>query len=487
MEYTRRISRKEKCYFIPDSVVVHETNIQSGSDISKDDESRLWRYEYAYRNESYMFKREGISGLLYQRLRLKNHLSRIRNSSLSEEDKKRRTEIVIKNDRAGKSFNPTIEYAHSRPVRVLQIFGEPLSNGGQESAIMNFYKNIDRKEIQFDFFTPFCLENEKLKKEIESLGGKVFAGGGIFNSKLRKLYFTRNTKSFLLSRRYGIIHINSGSVYNLAVGAKIARKSGARKVIVHSHAAGLNNLKHKLVKIRYAGYFRKYPTKLIACSDIAAQYKYPDGMLKADKIDIINNGVDTDIYKFRGKTRKKYRHDLGLDNNKVIIHVGRMSPEKNQIFILKVLKELVEISRDYRLIICGDGALKAKIVEAAKHMGVSEYVSLLGVRGDIPELLSAADLFILPSLWEGAPVSAIEAQSAGLPVVCSDTITKSIKISDKCIFVDLSVGPKKWASEIDALIGGMTDKERDGLNSAVQNSDFDAKRAAKIMEKVYLT
>ena len=180
-------------------------------------------------------------------MRLALHKLRILKSS--KNDKKDRIKIIDSAIKEGKKFNPKIEYVCDK-VKVLQVFGEPLANGGQEAFIMNMYRKIDKEKVQFDFFTPFKCENEELRKEIEVLGGKVFSGNMSFDRVVRKKNFKMSLKKFLKTHRYNIIHIHSGSTYELAYGAKIAKDNGANKVIVHSHSISkTESLKEKLKNI----------------------------------------------------------------------------------------------------------------------------------------------------------------------------------------------------------------------------------------------
>ena len=126
--------------------------------------------------------------------------------------------------------------------RVLQIYGEILSNGGQEAYSMNMYRNINREKVQFDFYTPYYCDNENLVKEIEQLGGKVYTGGGKFELEGNKKDFVKNLSEFLSNNPYEIVHINSGSIFALAFGAKIAKKYGAKNIIVHFGHTQTNSL-----------------------------------------------------------------------------------------------------------------------------------------------------------------------------------------------------------------------------------------------------
>lgn len=482
LEYSRRISRKYPCYLVNDSIVTHKSKNNIGSNIVEDDESKLNRYRCAYRNEYYLFRREGIIGKLYYFLKTNLHKFKIKKSSNSPKEKKTKIELINDAIKVGKKFYPKIEYVHDYPIRILQLFGEPLSNGGQEAALMNIYRNIDRSKFQFDFYTPFYNDNIQMRTEIENLGGKVFASNGKFESMFRKLYFARNTKKFLKNNKYDFIHINSGSLFQLAMGAKIAYKNGAKKIITHSHATGTNNFKYKLAKTLYSSYFKKYPTDLLACSNLAGKWKYPNDTYK-----IIKNGIDIDKFKFKPDNRKKYRNILNINNRKVLVNVGRMSDEKNQLFLLDIMSELKKIDNSYLLIIVGSGELKDKIELKIKSNNLEDSVLLLGIRNDISEILSASDVFVFPSLWEGLGIAAIEAQTSGLPVLCSKGVAEEAEILNSFEWYDLNNGADLWAKQIEKKFNELPEiADREKAAIVLKQNGYDAKYSVKELENIYL-
>ena len=481
LEYSRRISKRNKCYIVNNSRVVHKTKKNVGSDISMDSEDRLNRYKYAYRNEMYLMRREGFIGRMYMFLKKRIHIHRVKKSDCTQ--KRERIKIIVDSIKTGKNFNPRIEFIHSYPIRVLQMFGEPLANGGQESAIMNFYRSVDRNKIQFDFFTPFCINNSDLKKEIECLGGNVYTGNSKFESKLRKLYFVKNSKAFLKNCKYNVIHINSGSIFELAIGAKIARKSGANKVIVHSHAAGEENLIHRISKMFFSFYFRKYATDIIACSNVAAEWKFSERVLREKNSHIIYNGIDVEKFRFCDDYRKKIRKDLNIENKFVIGHVGRFSREKNHEFIIKVFNEILKKNNNSVLVLVGEGELLNSMINLAKQLNIQKHILFLGVRRDINIIMSGFDAFILPSLWEGLPVVAIEAETNGLNVFATDTITKELPVNHLSHFLSLNDSFDIWAEKI---INIKKDYDRLEYYNSVKNTQFDAKNVTRKLEKIYL-
>ena len=484
LEYSRRISKKYECYLIKDSIVNHKTKTNIGSNIAIDSEEKLNRYEYAYRNEMYLMRREGLVGRLYMFIKKRIHIYRVHKAKPTE--LKKRIRIIKDSIKKGKKFNPKIEYVFDCPIRVLQMFGEPLSTGGQESAIMNLYRHIDRNRVQFDFFTPFYNDNLKLREEIESLGGNVFFCDKKFESIFRKHYFVKGTKEFFSEHNYEIVHINSGSIYELAVGAKIAKKQGVKKVIVHSHSTGMDNIKHKLSKWSCKKLFKKYPDKFIGCSQIAGEWKFPDEIVKNQNIySILKNGIDLEKFRYDSNIRKKYRQDLNVDNKKVIINVGRLSFEKNQKYLIEVMRELVKKDNSFALFIVGQGMLENELVSKIEEYGLSEYIKLLGKRSDIPELLCASDIFAFPSLWEGSPVSTVEAQATGIPVICSTNVTEEAKIIDSFTWCEIDKKPIEWAERIINIYNEFNNKRKDE-SKVLKTFGFDAKDTANRLEEVYI-
>ena len=369
-------------------------------------------------------------------------------------------------------------------IKVLQVFGEPISRGGQETFVMNAYRNIDRSKIQFDFYTPFYADNSSMIDEIKKMGGNVYSDNGSFTDTGNKKDFIINLKRFLKKNKYDIIHIHSGSIFSLAYGAKIARKSGAKKVIVHSHATGINNLKYKVIKRISEHVFIKYATDYIACSEIAAKWKFPKQIIKNKKYFIVKNGIDLEKFCFSEAIRNAYRKELNIENYKVICHVGRFTKEKNHQFLVDIMQELVKIDNSYRLMLIGDGINKKNIEKYVEECNLSDYVYFLGMRDDISELLQASDVFVFPSMFEGLGIVSIEAQATGLPTICSENIPDEANITNLFIRMNLSDGTKKWAKRICEII-----EEKIPRKIYLQqliDSGYSEKNVSSDLEKIYM-
>lgn len=332
--------------------------------------------------------------------------------------------------------------------RILQVFAEPILYGGQESALMNFYRAIDKENYQFDFFTPFEAENTGMIEEIHTLGGEVYNSNKPFESRLRKHYFTTELKKFIAAHPYEIVHINSGSSYALAHGAKICKNAGIPKVIVHSHASGVESIKHKIVRLLYDPYFIKYPDYCIGCSKLVAEWKYPKSVLNSDKCKVVYNGIDTAKFAYTEDKRSKKRAELGLTDEFVLGSVGRLSPEKNPLFTVDVFKELAEKDPNSKLLMVGSGILKEEVEKKISEYGLKDRFIHLENRSDVNELMCAMDTLVFPSLYEGFPVVLVEAQTSGLPCECSDAITKEVVVNNNVKFLALEKPVNEWAKEL---------------------------------------
>lgn len=366
------------------------------------------------------------------------------------------------------------------PIRVLQIFGEPFSNGGQDSYMMNMYRHIDRTRVQFDFFTPFAIRVPATREEVESLGGHMWAAGHEFNVDNNR-YFKEGVSAFLSQHHYDIVHIHSGSTYALMEGARLARKSGARHVAVHSHCGGFANLKYKVIRLLSWIPLQKYPTDYFACSHLAARWKFPTPIIKRGGYTVLKNAVDTRVMRYDPDLREKTREELGVSNDLVVGHVGRFSQQKNHRYLLEVFAALLRREPSARLLLAGEGILLEETLAYAQELGVASRVQYLGIRRDIPALMNAFDVFLLPSFFEGLPVVGIEAQAAGLPVVTSTGVTRELPLEDLVTYLPLSDSPDVWAEQV--LKSARL--PRRNTTAEMVESGYDVQVAARIMQEKY--
>ena len=360
-------------------------------------------------------------------------------------------------------------------IRVLQVMGG-LNRGGAETMVMNFYKVMDRNEIQFDFITH---DQEKMdyKDEIEKMGGKVY----VFPKfKGYNIVTYRNTwKSFLKNHpEYRILHSHLRSYASIYF--PIAKKYGL-KTIIHSHSTSNGNGFKSIVKYLLQKPLAKQADYLFACSKEAGEWLYGSDRINDDNYYLVKNSIDVNKYRYNKKIRDNYRKELNLDNKLVLGHVGRLSKPKNHIFLLKVFKKILEKNSNVILLIIGDGDLKEEINNKIKELDLEDKVYMLGSREDVEYILQAIDIFLFPSFWEGLPVSVIEAQASGLPCILSNTITDEVKLLDNLEYLPIDKGEDLWA---DTLLNMDKTRIKNG-SEIVSSKGFDIVKTSKWLLKFY--
>lgn len=358
----------------------------------------------------------------------------------------------------------------AEPIRVLHVVTH-MNRGGLETMIMNYYRHIDRTKIQFDFLTH--REGKKdYDDEILKLGGKIYHLPPL-NPFDKKGYLKKLDDFFREHPEYKIVHshLDCMSAYPL----KAAKKHGVPVRIAHSHNTSQErNLKY-LIKLYSRSLIPKYATDLFACGEEAGKW-----MFKSCPFVVMRNAIDAQKFVYDSEAAKQKREELGIEDKFVLGHVGRFNLQKNHELLIEIFNEVCKRNEKAVLLLVGTGELEEKIREKVRNLGLNEKVMFLGVRGDIPELMQAMDMFVFPSLFEGLPVTLVEAQAAGLPCVVSDTITKEINIIDNMRFLEINGAASKWAEEIEKK--GERKKE---AYKMIEEAGFDIKRNAEWLQKFY--
>jgi len=322
------------------------------------------------------------------------------------------------------------------------VFGMTENPGGVESFIVNYYRNIDRKKIQFDFL---CNSHEAVAYEDEliKLGGRTFhitarsKDRATYKKELENVF--RNHAS-----EWSVIWVNVCSLANIDY-LKVAKKYGIKKRIIHSHNSQnmdgkLRVLLHKWNK-RSIG---KYATDFWACSEDAAHWFYSDELMK--RAVVIHNAIDVERMKFDEEKRKAIREQYHIENKYVIGNIGRLHFQKNQAFAIDVFNEYHKKNSDSVLVLVGQGEDEGKLKNQVNNLGLRDFVIFAGVQKDIQGWLSAFDLFLFPSKFEGLSVVAMEAQANGVPIYGSKgVIPAEVVVNDNFITLELNIGVTKWA------------------------------------------
>lgn len=362
------------------------------------------------------------------------------------------------------------------PIKVAQIMGKWVG-GGVETVIMNYYQNIDREKVQFDFLFDRDSVNIPIEK-IEKMGGRV-----IFIPPYQSLFqYQKELKKVLKENCYKIVHsnINSLSVFPLHV----AKKVGVPIRIAHSHSTtNKKEFLKNIVKQMLVPFSKVYANYYFACSEEAGKWLFGKKTFEEGKIRIVHNGIDLEKFSFDSDVRLKKRRELEIaEENIVVGHVGRFMTQKNHDFLVDVFKEFHKEVPNSQLLLIGRGPLKDKIENKVKECGLSNAVSFLGQRNDISEIYQAFDLFVFPSLYEGLGMVAIEAQCAGLPCILSSEVPRIAKVNENVFFLDLEASTKEW---VDKMKSYLNHKERSVNLEEFRKANYDIHLEAKKLEKIY--
>lgn len=364
-------------------------------------------------------------------------------------------------------------------TRVL-IFGMTENPGGVESFLVNYYRNIDREKIQFDFL---CNTHDSVayEEELKALGGRTFHIPA--RSKNRQLYRKELEEVFRdHANEWLAIWVNVSSLANIDY-LKIAKKYNIEKRIIHSHNSRnmdswLRGILHHINKLR----IEKYATDFWACSDDAAKWFYSGETLK--KAIVIHNAVDVKKMSFDPQKREEIRDKYGLQDKFVIGNVGRLHFQKNQEFAIEVFKLYHKNHPDSVLVLIGKGEDEGKLKEMVSKYDLTDSVLFTGLQKDIKGWISSFDLFLFPSRFEGLSVVAMEAQANGIPMLASKgVIPEDVKMNENFEFFDLNEGPESWSHKLEEM-SEWNRAEYETVRENFVKKGFDIETEAPKLEKL---
>lgn len=360
------------------------------------------------------------------------------------------------------------------------VFGMTENPGGVESFLVNYYRNIDRDKIQFDFL---CNSHQLVAYEDEliKLGGRTFHITA--RSKDRNNY-KKELKAVFENHasEWSAIWVNVCSLANIDY-LKMAKRYGIKKRIIHSHNSQNMDSKLRVLLHRWnKRYIRKYATDFWACSEDAAHWFYSDELMKETVI--IHNAIDVERMKFDEKKRKNIRKQYKLENKYVIGNVGRLHFQKNQEFAIEVFNEYHKGNPDSVLVLVGQGEDEEKLKVKVKEYRLADSVIFTGVQKDIQGWLSSFDIFLFPSLFEGLSVVALEAQANGIPILASrGVVPEEVKMSNNLVFFDLLEGNKAWADKI-VMMREFKRLDYYSINQSFISTGYDIKTEVRKLERL---
>ena len=351
-----------------------------------------------------------------------------------------------------------------------------LTSGGIENYSVNLFKHIDKKNIQIDFIVKFS-KHEFLDDEFFAAGGKKIALNVENKGKLAYLInMIRIAKS-----GYNVGHFNLSEPSAVFKYPLICRLVGIKKIIIHSHNSSEDTSNFIKLIINWISriLINRISSVKLACSDKAALWMFG----KTNDFVLINNGIEVDKYIYNCNVRKKIRGELHCKDDTVLLgHVGRFVKQKNHFFLIEIFDKFLKLNSNSKLLLIGVGPYFDKIKDFVKMKNINDKVIFLGEKNNVNDYLQAMDVFLLPSLYEGLPVSGVEAQASGLKCFFSSSISQDSKITDNVDFIDLEKGAEYWAKQITLNINYTRKNQR----QVIVDKGFDIATTSKIIENYIL-
>ena len=360
------------------------------------------------------------------------------------------------------------------PVRVMMVLTVRYGKNGIANCVMNYISRLDPARVRCDLVCP----NEPGKEAhalVEQTGGQVFVLGG---RNRHPFSYMRRLSKLVRERKIEVLHAHGNSA-TLAAELIAAKRGGAGVRMPHSHNTTCTM---KTTDKFLRGVFYKTSTECIACSEAAGDWLYPNR-----NYTVLNNAIDTERFRFSDRERERMRESLGIEASEfVFLHVGAFNEQKNQAFLLEAFQRLLERNENARLLLVGDGERRASCEARTEALKLGKRVSFLGLRDDIPALLSAADAFALPSLHEGLPLTLVEAQCAGLICVASDRVTREVALTELVSFASIDRA-EEFAGAMEKTMSRKADR---AITSAVailraQEKGYDVSQNAQTLMQIY--
>jgi len=364
-------------------------------------------------------------------------------------------------------------------IRIAVVMGK-MHAGGKKKLVMEYYRHIDRSQIQFDFFCDSD-SNSVPKEEIEALGGRVY-----MIPPYQKIFQNMNAMKVVFSEnKYPILHSYNSTMNIFAM--LVGKLCGIPVRINESISMGHKRDKKNILKNLLKPFSRCFATHYMSNGEVCGRWQFGNKMFDSGKVTVFKTVIDTEKYKFDPKIRERCRREFGLEGNTVIGHIGRFTAQKNTLFVIDIFVEITKKDPKAKLLIIGHGELEEEMLNKIKLYGIGERVLFLGMREDIEQFYNAMDCFLLPSLYEGLPVVGVEAECCGLPVFFSTEIPReSSPCNDLGFFIDLNKSSQVWAEEI-LLNSKKLIELRRSRECDVRAAGFDSKEEGIRLSKFYIS
>lgn len=324
-----------------------------------------------------------------------------------------------------------------------------VKTGGLSSVMLNYWRSIDKSGLSFDFASSNVID-DVLNQEITREGSRYFQ---LPPRKSIISYFIQLKK---ICKGYNIIHVhaNSSTAIIELIAAKLA---GVHKRIHHNHTS---RSKYPLINTLLHPFFIRSLTCAVACSDKAGEWLFGNGNFQ-----ILQNAINVDAFSYNPSARNEERLKYGIREDEVVVgHIGKFMDAKNHEFLIKIFAKYHCLNPKSKLLLVGDGIWRAKVEKWVLESGCPDAIILAGLCTNIPSIIQSFDIFVFPSIYEGLPLTVLEAQAAGLPCLVSSNVTSSVNVGCDFLFLSIEESAFTWASRIDALYSSMSREKRCDVN-----------------------
>lgn len=366
------------------------------------------------------------------------------------------------------------------PLRVLQVVNQMVL-AGAETMIMNLYEEINRDRVQFDFVV-HSRKPGAYDKRIKALGGKIYYMPKY--NLLNHTYYRLAWRTFLKKHpEITIIHGHLRSTANIYLAEA---KKFNKLTIAHSHNTSNGVGFRAKVKAYLQKNIPQFTDVFIGCSTEAGQWLFGQEVATKNNFFVLNNGIHLRRFKYDRENKFKKLRQYNLSEDHIIIgHIGRFNPQKNHHKVIEIAQEIIENNDKARLFLIGEGTLEKEIKELVRSKKLEKYIIFVSNANDIEAYYSMFDLLLMPSLFEGLPLTLIEAQANGLPCLISDTITEDLDITDLITRLSINEPSELWAKKaINRLRSDSVLKE--GYLKQLAKAGYDVSENAKWLSKMYL-
>ncbi len=360
-------------------------------------------------------------------------------------------------------------------TRILIVNTVPTERNGITNVMLNYYCAMDKHDLKIDFV--FINQPTKYYLDLLSKNNSKYY---ILSRSMSNIFFYAYN-IYKIARNYDVIHVHGNSA-TMAFEIIAARLAGTKRRLAHGHSSSCKyRVLDKILRIP----LYLFCNERISCGDKAGKWLY--GKLEYK---LLKNGIITSKYIFNESMRQHIRVKESWDEKTIVIgHIGNFLAVKNHSFLLELFSKLTKIDERYRLALIGSGPLLYQTQQLAQNLGITDKVSFLGSISNVNEYLNAIDIVIMPSLYEGFPLTLIEEQACGLRCIVSDVISEETNITGNVFYLSLSNNNQdNWINLLQQIID--TQQNRTDLSKRavqqIRDSGYDMTELSNDLKTLYL-